>query len=232
MSSSERTPTRPLPFDWIDLGGGRTLPRDIDRVRKRALWMLAAAILSPLVFLIALSVIPVAAMLAIADFLNESMWSRFRQISFEGCGDRCWARSYTLISTTLLPASAAIVAAIALWQSVRWFIACEQALHRGASPYGLTPRGLIALGPPRWAYLLMPVILALLLVLLAWIGGLVYDGAGSNWERGVRGVQSPVLRSVLWTALLVIVQGLVGALAGYTASMILHICKALRGRYQ
>jgi hypothetical protein len=193
--------------------------------------MLAAAILSPLMFLIAVSFIPTAAMLAIADFLNESMWSRFRQISFEGCGDRCWARSYTLISATLLPASATIVAAIALWQSVRWFIACEEALRRGASPYGLTSRGLIAPGPPRWAYLLVPLILALLLILLAWFGGLAYDGAGSNWKRGVRGVQSPVLRSVLWTALLVIVQGLVGPLVGYTASMILHIWKALRGRY-
>lgn len=192
--------------------------------------MLAAAILSPVIFLIALSVVPATAMLAIADFLNESMWSRFRQISFEGCGDRCWARSYTLISTTLLPASAAIVAALALWQSVRWFIACEQALHRGASPYGLTPRALIAPGPPRWAYFLVPLILALLLVLLAWFGGLAYDGAGSNWERGFRRVQSPALRSVLWTALLVKVQGLIGVLTSYTASMILHIWKALRGK--
>lgn len=231
MTGPDNTLRRPLPPDWVDLGGGRTLPRELNRIRRRGLWVLALGALSPFALLITLSVVPTSTMLAIAGVMNELVWVHFRQISFEGCGDRCWARAYTLISTTFMWVSAAIVGALSLWASVNWFYTCEEALRRGASPFGLTSRGTISQGPRWWGYILLPLNLALLLVLIAWIGGSIYDAAGANWSGRRRGLNVPAVYSFYWTGVLVIVQVMVSFSIAFVSSMILHIWKSLRTRH-
>jgi len=82
--------------DWLDLGRGRTFPRDLYRKRNALFLTWLAAGAAPFLLLIVFGFVPVPVMLAIADLLNELVWKPFRQVSFEGCGERCWARAYML----------------------------------------------------------------------------------------------------------------------------------------
>lgn len=216
---------QPLPLDWVDLGSGRALPRDVDRVRKRSLFVLAVAASWPFALLIALSIFPASALLAIAGTLHDLGLLHFRQMSLQDCGERCWARAYTLVSASFMWVGVAVVGALALRESVRWFNACEDALRCGGSPFGLTAQGAIAQRPTRWGHV-FPVGMVVAFALIVWLGGVIHDTAGADWRRGLRGVQSPALRSFLYTGVLAIVQVLAIYLVAAAASVVLYIRKA------
>ena len=231
MTGFDKSSQRTLLSNRIDLGGGRTFPRDLYRARYGGLRYLAIAGLAPFALLIAFGFVPTTVMLAIAGLFNDLIWAHFRQVSFNDCGDRCWARAYTLISTTVLSLSTGILGVSVLRSAMVWFSACEEALRQGAAPYGLTSRGMIARGPLRSGYMWVPVVLAVGLLIIWWLVSVVCDFAGSDWNGSRRrGLNVPAVFSCYWTGLLATIQLLVSCWIIIATPMVLHIHKFLRSR--
>jgi hypothetical protein len=227
-----RTPAqRTLPPDWMDLGNGRTMSRDAYRLSLVILWNLAIAFLLPFAFLLALIPVPSSIMLTIAGGLNDLIWAHFRQISFEGCGDRCWARAYTLISATFTAANAAILGGVILRLFVKWSSVTGEAMRRGAAPWGLTSRGAIRRGPRRGIFVGTLVALAVVSLIVWWMASQIGENAGSNWERGSRrGVNIPAVYSFYWTGMLAGIQALVNSWIFFAATIAWQMRNTLRAR--
>lgn len=221
-----------LPPDKEDLGDGRTWPRDLRRALRSVLVRhLAIAGLAPFVLLISLGFVPATAMLAIAGLFNDLIWVHFRQISFLDCGDRCWARAYTLISATVLGLSMAVLGVFALRTAVVTFATSEEALRCGAAPWGLTSRGAIARGPRPSAYFVWLLALAVGLLVVWWLASIVSTKAGSNWSGSSRrGLNIPAVFSFYWTGVLAILQLLASFCIIFSSMFVLGIYKSLRFR--
>lgn len=211
--------------DWVNLGRGRTFPRDLYQKRSSLFLNWVAASVAPFVLLIVLGFVPAPAMLAIADFLNELVWTHFRQISFEGCGDRCWARAYTLISATVLCVSAPVLGALALRSTIVWLSACDEALERGAAPFGLTSSGApIQRVPPH--YLLLSLVCGVLVIVVWWMGSTVFELAGKDWSGGNRrGLRTPALFTFYVTGVLATIQLLTTLIVTFITSVIVDAYK-------
>jgi hypothetical protein len=210
--------------DWINLGRGRTFPRDLYRKRSSLFLSWVAAGVAPFVLLIVLGFVPAPAMLAIADLLNELVWKHFRQISFEGCGERCWARAYTLISVTILCVSAPVLGALALRSMKVWLSACDEALERGAAPFGLTSSGarIHQVSPTR--YLWMALLCGVLVLLVWWMGSTVFEHAGKDWSgSNRRGLRAPAVFSFYWTGVLATLQILTTLIVTFITPVAVYI---------
>lgn len=204
--------------DWLDLGRGRTFPRDLYRKRNTLFLILVAAGTTPFFLLIVFGFVPAPVMLAIADPLNELVWKPFRQVSFEGCGERCWARAYTLISVTLLCASASVLGALALRSTMVWLSACDEALDRGAAPFGLTSSGARIHRVPMTHYLWMLLACGMLVLIVWWMGSTVSEHAGKDWSgSNRRGLRAPSVFSFYWTGVLATIQLMTTVIATFIA---------------
>jgi hypothetical protein len=210
--------------DWVNLGRGRTFPRDLYRKRSSLFLNWVAAGVAPFVLLIVLGFVPAPAMLAIADLLNELVWNHFRQISFEGCGERCWARAYTLISATVLCVSAPVLGALALRSTIVWLSACDGALQRGAAPFGLTSSGVRIHHVPPTYYLWMALVCGVLVLLVWWMGSVVFEHAGKDWSgSNRRGLRAPAVFSVYWTGVLAMLQILTTLIVTFITPVAVYI---------
>jgi hypothetical protein len=206
--------------DWLDLGRGRTFPRDLYRKRNTlfSIWLAAGA--APFLLLIVFGFVPVPVMLAIADPLNELVCKPFRQVSFEGCGERCWAGAYTLISATLLCASAPVLAALALRSTMVWLSACDEALDRGSAPFGVTSSGARIHRVPMTHYLGMLLACGMLVLVVWWMGSSVFEQAGNDWSgTSRRGLRAPAVFSFYWTGVLATIQLMTTLIATFIAPM-------------
>jgi hypothetical protein len=212
-----------VPSGWLILGQGRTFPQDLYQARRSGLWMLVAAGLTPFTILVSLSIVPSPSMLAIAEAMSESIWTRFRPISFVDCTSQCWVRAYTLISATVLGLTSVIFIGWGTLAMIRWHAACDEALRRGAAPWGLTSKGAIARGPRWWAYIYALLVWTGGVPLLWWLASFILDTAGTAWSGSHRrGLHLPAVHALYWTGLVSTVQLLMSVWLLIGLSLVLH----------
>jgi hypothetical protein len=212
----------------VNLSRGRTVPHGLyasSRCLVRLYWV---TVISPFIVLVLMSSLSTSEMLSLAELVNNLVWAGIKQISLEACTENCWARAYTLVAVPISWAATLLFALAAIPSSVLVFRANEEALRRGAAPYGVLANKPID-GLPSWKFVAFGLLAWIVTGATLWfLADFSIAAAGSNWGLSRGRTITPPVMSFLLTAIVALIQICAVALAASATTLFLNFMKISR----
>lgn len=128
----------------VYFGRGGYTPIDLHRRGSRIRKFYRVAAYSPAIVLLLGMAMPTSVLLPMAQFFIGAVWRHLKTVSVDGCASSCHAVAYGLVGIPVSWLMLLIAVAIAIPLSAQNWAAGQEALRRGAAPYGAT-----AMGQPR-----------------------------------------------------------------------------------
>lgn len=157
------------------------MPRGLYRQSRRLIKLFWVAALSPLALLAFYAFTPTAALMALAEPINNFFWTHIKPVSVENCGAKCSLVAFSLIAIPLSWGASVVLAVVAIPLTVQYRSAQLEALRRGLAPLGKMPDGAVKPLPKSETAALVGIVSMALFsaMLLAVVYGL-YNFGGSD----------------------------------------------------
>lgn len=217
-----------MPGDLVLLSYGRSFPRELYIRWKRIFSLFWIAAFSPLALLIAGALTPDTVLIRAAKLFDSLFWAHFKQVSIEGCAEKCHMMAYGLVSTPVSWLATIVVALWAIPLTVQNQQARQEAFRRGAAPFGRAADGKV--NPPPGLGITFGFGIVCVVVSGAVLFGMLlilYSFGGSDHTVS-RGRQiSPAAMSFLATLVMGVAQFLAAALMFFLTVVALGFKKLL-----
>jgi hypothetical protein len=172
-------------FVYYGSGGTCSMPRDLFVRPRRLPWLCGATAVAIFGLFPLCEAVPTHFMLWLAQQFNDLFWVHFKQISFDGCAEKCQMMAY---STVAIPISWVVTIAVTpamILRAVEFWEIQQQALRRGAAPRGRdSDRNIRQL--PGLSYCVWASILAIATLVLLETTLYLLVGSDSTVSRGRR----------------------------------------------
>ncbi|CAN5922930.1 hypothetical protein BH11PSE3_BH11PSE3_06950 [soil metagenome] len=210
--------------EMVFFGQGRSMPRDLYRRARQLFKLFWIAGLSPFVMFVALAIIPSSFLMVPAKLLNELFWVHIRPATLEHCSGKCHMMAYSLIGVPLSWLAAIVFAIWAVRLALQNWDAGQEAIRRGAAPFGRTPSGQVKQPPGLVMTVLATAFLGALLLGGLWV---LYLLAGSDRTISRDRENWPPMISLSTTVIMGITQFLAVATMMTLTNVVLHLKKLL-----
>lgn len=196
------------------------MPRHLfGRARKLRNLCLAAAF-SSFVLLVALTLMPTASLMKIAEWFSAHFWINLKHISFEGCAEKCHMMAFSTVAIPISWATSIVVALCAVPMARASWQACWEALNLGFSPFGIAEDGRKK-QPPSLGLIIGGVVV---------LGGALYGvelllfALAGSLSTTSRAREIPTMLISVWTSVLMAtMQFLVGGVMSGLVLITLHL---------
>jgi hypothetical protein len=201
------------------------------RIRARRLLKLFwIAGLSPLALLIAFALMPESALMSLARVFNELLWVHFKHVQIDGCTSKCHMVAYSLVGIPISLFAALVAGIWSIPLAIQNWQASQEALGRGANPYGRLASGKPIASPLTgvfaWSVAFAGMVLAF--AVLAGCVWVLYLLAGSDRTISRGREIYPAIISIYTTAAMGITQLVAAVSFAIVTLLMCHLKKLLR----
>lgn len=226
-SAMERTKTisstRAEEVVSFDQGATMPLALYVRSMRIRKLYKYATLLLGAVAVIASLT--PTSLLEQIADLANRSFWVHFKNLSLNGCGEKCHMMAFNVVVPPVTWIATIIVMVIAVPLSIEHFRARSEALKLGFAAFGKSPDG----RPkpfPGVASALGGGFLSCVLFFFA--QSALYHAAGFNGSSSPGRSFAPSVVTMLFTIVTVSTPFLASAVVGSLTLIVIHAINAFK----
>lgn len=185
-----------------------TMPRDLYDRSRRIFKFFYVSGFSAGIWLLLGTLTPTVVLLRVADVFNRTFWMHFKAISFEDCTYKCHMMAYSTSAIACSAiASVVLLVPVSTILTIQSWGAITEAHRRGYAPFGRDEKNAARpIHGPIMLIILGLVGVALFLSILAGVGAVLFELAGSsrNFRNGSESL--PWLVSLYTTVILGVAQ--------------------------